>query len=40
MEQIIVRPVSLYDFQDIQKNCFVRNTLEEVENRIRENIEK
>ena len=40
MEQIIIRPVSLNDVQDIQKHCFVRNTLEEVEIRIRENIQK
>ena len=40
MEQILIRTVSLNDVNDIQKHCFVRNTLEEVEKRISENIEK
>jgi len=39
MEQILIRTVSLNDANDIQKHCFVRNTLEEVEKRISENIE-
>ena len=40
MEQIIIRQVSLGDVKDIQKNCYVRNTSDEVEAIIHENIEK
>jgi len=39
MEKIVIRPVSSNDVHDIQKYCFVWNTLEEVEQRISDNID-
>ena len=40
MDNIIIRPLSVNDAADIQKYCFVQNTLDEVGKRIKNNLEK
>jgi predicted N-acetyltransferase YhbS len=38
--QIIIRPVKPTDCEDLQRNCFVRNTLEEMKANLAANIEQ